>query len=243
MAAEKIRAIVIDVVKHSDKSNVVTLYTQTHGRVAFISPAGSGKSGRSRNARLMPLSVINTEIRFNPERELQMLGQISPARIWSNLYFNPIKSSVALFLTEFLNRFLRATAPDKSLFRYIEESVAVLDNSDRGLVNFHISFLIGLLSFAGIEPDLSDISPGDWLDMREGTAVANRPPHNDYISPEYTGFLPTLRRLNYRTSHLFRFPAARRREILEYLLKYFAIHYPGVASLKSLGVLTEVFNS
>ncbi len=242
MSTEKIRAIVIDVVKHSDKNNVVTLYTQTRGRVSFISPAGSGKSARTRNARLMPLSVIDTEIRFNPERELQMLGPVSPARIWSNIYFNPIKSSIALFLTEFLNRFLRATAPDDILFRYIEESLAVLDKVTDGLGNFHITFLVGLLRVAGIEPDLSDIAPGDWLDMREGTVVANRPPHNDFLPPEFTQFLPALSRINYRTMRVFRFSGQQRRELLDTLLRYYAIHYPGVASLKSLRVLTEVFS-
>ena len=78
MAIEKIRGIVIDVIKHNDRHNVVTLFTRDRGRIAFLSPVGSGKSARMRNARLLPLSVIETDVNMRQNRELQLLGAVTP---------------------------------------------------------------------------------------------------------------------------------------------------------------------
>ncbi|MDE6682692.1 MAG: recombination protein O N-terminal domain-containing protein, partial [Muribaculaceae bacterium] len=52
MPIERVTGIVTDIVRHNDRHNIVTLFRRSRGRVSFLSPAGSGKAGRARNARL-----------------------------------------------------------------------------------------------------------------------------------------------------------------------------------------------
>lgn len=241
MAIEKVTGIVTDVLKHSDRHNVVTVFAREQGRVAFLSPAGNTKTARLRNAALLPLSVISADVSFNAVRDLQFLSRFSRERLWKDLYFNPVKSAVAMFISEFLNTYLRQSAPDPALWDYIVGAVARLDSASTGLANFHLAFLIEFLSFAGIRPDLSEWRPDSWFDMQGGAMTIFPPAHKNYMTPVQAQVLPVLSRMNLRTASLYRFSAAQRRELLSGLIRYYAIHFPGLASLKSPAVLAEVF--
>lgn len=241
MALEKIRGIVVSTVKHNDRHNVVTLYTRERGRMAFISSVGKSSKGRGRNARLLPLSVIDTEVNIKGNEDLYLLGAVAPAEIWHDLYFNPVKSAIALFLSEFLNRYLREMTQDTATWNFIINSLRALDSSVKGLSNFHIWFLIRFLEIAGISPDLSELEDGDWFDMRAGMVVAEAPPHQDSLTPADTSRLAILCRISLKNLHKFRFSGNERRVILDRLLQYYAVHFPGLSSLKSLDILSEVF--
>lgn len=243
MALEKITALVLDVIKYNDRHNVVTLFSRERGRISFLSAAGNGKATRVRNARLMTLSLISSEVNFHENKSLQTLGAILPARVWKDLYFNPIKASLAIFLAEFLNRYLRDSPPDAPLFDFIVDSLIDLDSRrSRPVANFHISFLISMLQYAGIQPDMSDYERGDWFDMRAGITSAYPPPHNNFLAPDETLAMKSLLRMNHHNDRLFRLSGAQRRLILCKLLEYYAVHFPGVSNLNSPSVLTELFS-
>lgn len=242
MAIEKILGIVTDVVKHSDRHNVVTLFTRHHGRVSLLSSAGNGKTARLRNASLMPLSVISADVNFNPTRELQFLGKFSREALWKDLYFNPVKSAVGIFLAEFLNSYLRESPPDPRMWDFIVSAVSRLDGAERGLANFHLAFLIDFLAFAGIRPDLSEWREDAWFDMQGGTMTLFPPPHRNSLSPGEASVLPLLARMSLRTASWFRFSAPQRRELLRKLLAYYSLHFPGLASLRSPAILADVFS-
>lgn len=239
---EKVVGIVTDVTKHSDKHNVVTLFTREKGRVSLLSAAGGGKTARVRNASLMPLSVIETDINFNATRELQFLGKFSRTVLWKDLYFNPIKTTVSLFLYEFINTYIRQAPPEPLLWDFMVSAIGRLDTSDNGLANFHLAFLIDFLNYAGIRPDLSEWQEDAWFDMQGGAMTIFPPAHRNYIPPGRVGVLKLLDRMNMRTYPLFRFSAAQRRELLHGLLHYYSLHFPGMANLKSPAVLSEVFS-
>ena len=241
---EKVIGIVLGVVKHSDRHNLVSLYTPTRGRVTFISSAGGGgKSGRARQARLMPLSVVSTDVRFNAGRELQKLGAVAAERVWRSIYSNPAKTGAAMFVAEFLNRLLREAAPDPTMWRYILHALEIFDATPGAAPNFHIALLVGMLHHAGIMPDVESErpAPGSVFDMRAGTFSADAPLHRDIVAWPESGFIPTLARITMRNMGRYRLTGAARRRILAALVHYYAVHLPGVAGLRSTDILTEVF--
>lgn len=241
MAIEKIRGIVLNSIKHNDKNNIVSLFTETRGRVSFISPVGSGKSGKIRNARLLPLSVVESDVNFRPNDNLQYLGTISPVYIWHDIYFNPMKSAITYFLADFLNKYFKEASQDKVAWRFIVTAIEKFDSMDCSLANFHLWFLIRFLDFAGITPDLSNYKKGDFLDMRAGLPSPVPPVHEDRLMPAEMETVALLQRMNLSNFHKFRFSVSERRRILELLLKYYSIHYPGLGNLKSLEILSELF--
>jgi len=210
--------------------------------VAFLSAAGGGKTVRMRNARLQPLSVIEADVNFRETRSLQTLGSFIPYMIWRDIYFNPVKSAVAIFITEFLNRFLRDSSPEPLLWDYVVKSVSELDKGRGVQANFHLSFLIGFLEFSGIYPDITDYEKGDFFDMLSGTMSAERPLHRNFLTPEETSLMGLMLRMNTRNCRFYRFTAAQRRVLLDRLLHYYSVHFPGMSALKSPAVLADVFS-
>lgn len=241
MAIERLHGIVTDVLKHSDRHNVVTLYTRERGRVALLANAGGGKTARMRNAQLMPLSVIETDVNVSATRELQFLGRFSRPLLWHDLYFDPVKSAVGLFTAEFLNVFLRQSPPDARLWDYVVKAVTQLDSMKRGIANFHLAFLIEFLAYAGITPDTDGWQPGAWFDLRAGSFSALPPGHRDVAEPDDAGFMPLLARMTTANAPAFRFSVGQRRRLLTGLLRYYSVHFPGLSSLKSPEVLQELF--
>lgn len=241
MASEKIIGIVTDVVKHNDKHNVVTLFSREHGRISFISATGSGRTARMRNARLMSLSVIETEVNMRSSRNLQILGAFTCKEVWRTLYFDPIKSAIVMFISEFLHRYLRDASPEPHLWDYVHESLRKLDGLQVSASNFHIAFLMGMLYFAGIAPDITNYERGDFFDMVAGETVGERPYHKNFLPSDETSQMPLLLRMNIDNQHLFRLTGEMRRRILSRQLQYFSTQLPGLANLRSPAVLAEVF--
>ncbi len=240
---EKLQGIVIDVTRHTDRNDIVTLFTRSHGRISFISPVGSGKSARMRRSRLLPLSVIETDVTLRPNAELQRLGTFAPGHVWTDIYFHPVKQILSLFLSEFLNRLLRATMPDENLWDYIFGSLRLLDRMEDGVADFHIAFLISLLPFTGIQPDSTRFHPGMVFDFRSGSFSENIPPHRDYLAGDDASYAARLCRVDFSNVKALRLSGALRSRILEGLLHYYGIHFPGTSNLKSLPVVRDIFHS
>ncbi len=241
----RITGIVTDVIKHSDRHNVLTLFTRERGRMSFVTHGGGGKKGASRMAMMMPLSVVTADIQLDATRELQLLTGISRAEIWHDIYFNPVKSAIAIFMAEFLNAYLRFSEADPMLWDYTAVAIRHLDKSRKGTANRHIAFLTGMLPYAGISPDLSGFpftrGKEIWFDMREGSLTDAPPLHRDTIRPQFSEYLSRIVRMNAANCHLFKFNAGQRRQILDNLIRYYAIHFPGMCTLKSPEVLKELF--
>lgn len=242
MALEKIRGIVLNSIKHNDRHNIVSLFTETRGRVSFLSPTGSGKSGKIRNARLLPLSVVESEVNFKGADQLQFLGAVNSVYVWHDLYFNPIKSSITYFIAEFLNKYFKEASQDHVAWKFIVTAIGEFDKMDKPLANFHLWFLIRFLDFAGITPDFTNYQKGDLFDMREGLPTSIFHIHSDTLTSSETEMIPLLLRMNLTNFHKFKFSAIQRRQILEKLLKYYSIHFPGLGNLKSLEILSEIFS-
>ena len=239
--AEKIKGLVLNVRKYNDKNCIVTLYTRERGRLSFISPLGSGKSGNARRARLQPLAVITTEFNYKPSSELQRLGGVASAEVWSDLYFHPAKRAMALFISEFLHRLLNATMPDPALFDFLIQSVRLLDRMDKGIPDFHIPFLVALLTYSGIQPDVSNYRAGYVFDFSTGGFVDEHESKGPVIAGEDAKAVAFVARIDFSNMKKLRLTSVNRRQILYGLLNYFSYHFPGLGSLKSPEVLREIF--
>lgn len=244
---EKISAIILGSIRHSDRHNVTNVFTRERGRMALLTPAGGGRSSRQSAARLLPLSVVEAQINVISGRDLCIPSGLSPLSVWKSIYVDPMKSAIAIFISEFLSRLLREAAPEESLWDFIRQSVAYLDAADHpvAIANFHIAFLVGMSHLTGIFPDTSGYVEGMEFDMAAGRMVypfnasASRAARIDSIR---SALLPKILRINYSNSSLFRFSSRERTELLSMMVRYFGVHFPGSDRLRSLDVLSTIFS-
>lgn len=238
---EKIRGMLLQTIRHNDRHNILTFFTEQRGRMAFVSPTGSSRTTRARNARLSPLAVVEAEVNVRENRELQLLGAIETPHPWRNIYFDPMKGAMAMFVADFLNRLLRTSEADGAMWRFLLTAVASLDAMKRGIANYHLAFLIRLLEFCGIAPDTASYSYGRVFDMRAGEFTDSIPAHHDWINVSEASLIPLLMRMDFRNLHLFRFNVADRRRLLQLLMHYYSLHLPVSPDMPSLDILRELF--
>ncbi len=239
---EKIKGIVLSVVKYSDTHSVVTLYTPDHGRLPVLARTGGKSPGaRALKARLQPLMQIEAAVSIKSGREVQKLGKSALLHITPTLLSHPYKHIISAFIADFLNRLLRDATPDSGLWEYLSGALRAFDAMERGIANFHIALPASLAYFVGIAPDISGYAPGYVFDMRAGTYLDYNPGHADVLTGDMAKAPIWLSRLNIINCKAIRLSGKERSEILEGLLHYYSIHVPGMENLRSADVLRSLF--
>lgn len=232
-------------VKHNDRSDILNIFSPQYGRMGVVVAAGNGRTARIRKAALMPLSMIELQLPPNvSSTRLSRASSISSVYTYKTLYFDPVKRGIVMLLSEFLNRLLRDETPDEVMYRYIKESLILLDDieEERQLANFPIAFLSGLATFSGVAPDVSGYSEISFFDMRAGRYTTMLPPHRNILRGEEARIPLLLVRMNYANQHRFLFTREQRREILEGILRYFGLHFPGADNINSPEILFGMFD-
>lgn len=238
---EKLNGIVLNVVRYSDRNNIVHVYTDRHGLMSFAVPQGNTHGSRMRKSMLMPMSIIEMEARVMPGRELATMHDMRRSVQLMSIYADPVKSAVAMFMSEVLTHVIQEREENVALYSYIYKVVQLLEHSTRGVANFHICFLFGLGVLLGIEPDVSSYRPGYCFDMNEGLFVAPGVRGGQFLGPRRSQVIVLLSRMRFDNLHLFKFNRNQRNEVLDLILDYFKIHNTTLGTLRSPEVLKQLF--
>jgi DNA repair protein RecO (recombination protein O) len=248
---QTLRGIVLRTVKYGDTSIIVDLFTESHGRMSFMASTSRAKRSVRNVSFWQPLSMVEFSAELLPNGgKLPRPSDVRTYYNYMDLPFSPVKSTLALFLSEFLSAALREEKENAPLFRYIESSLQWLDLAEApaSVANFHLAFLMHLSRFIGIYPNLdinsqlSTVNCQLYFDLLAGTYCDHRPSHPHFLQGQEAQNLPTLFRMNYPTMHLFRLSRRERQRILQVLNTYYRLHVPQFPELKSLEVLQEFYS-
>jgi DNA repair protein RecO (recombination protein O) len=251
---ENIQGIVLRTVKYGDSSIIVDTFTESRGRVSFATNLSRNKRSNSSSAFWMLLSQVNFQADIRPTVKLSKPRDVRFYYNYIDLPYNPIKTSIAMFISEFLCSALRGEGENVPLYKYIEMSLRWLDmadsSSNSGVANFHLVFLMRMTRFIGIYPNLEG---GDdvfdrrrdvrnmYFDLLAGEYTRCQPSHPHFLRPEEASKMPLLFRMDYSTMHVYKFNRQQRKRCLDILLQYYSLHVPQFPTLKSLDVLSELF--
>ncbi|SHF21304.1 DNA replication and repair protein RecO [Bacteroides faecichinchillae] len=240
---QKTRGIVLHTLKYNDTSIIVDIYTELSGRASFLVAVPRSRKAAIKSVLFQPLAFIEFEADYRPNTTLYRIKEAKSFYPFSSIPYDPYKSSIVLFLAEFLYRAMREEAENRPLFAYLEHSVIWLDECKKSFANFHLVFLMRLSRFLGLYPNLEDYQAGDYFDMLNACFISVRPQlHSSYINPEEAGQLCRLMRMNYDTMHLFTMSRAERIRCLTIINDYYRLHLPDFPVLKSLEILKELFD-
>ena len=215
---QKTKGIVLHTLKYNDTSIIVDMYTELSGRASFLVTVPRSRKAAVKSVLFQPLSFIEFEADYRPNATLYRVKEAKSFYPFSSIPYDPYKSSMALFLSEFLYRAIREEAENRPLFAYLQHSIIWLDECGDGFANFHLVFLMRLSRILGLYPNLEDYHTGDYFDLRQ------------------------LMRMNYETMHLFGMSRAERTRCLTIMNDYYRLHLPDFPALKSLEVLKELFD-
>ncbi len=239
---EKFEGIVLRTLKYNDGLMIADVYTAQRGRMSFLVPVSHSKRGRVRSVLFQPLSMLSFTANVKAGSNLSRIGDVQPYLIYSSIPNDVVKSSIALYLAELLTYSLREDGSDASLFAFLERSFTLFDNLEQGYADFHLVFMVQLLRFLGIYPNLEGYAPGCHFDLLQGCAVSEHPAHPNFMLPDSALFFVGLLRTGYDTMHQLSLNRKLRGEYLATLSLYYRLHIPEFPELKSAAVLRELFD-
>lgn len=227
------QAILLNRISYSETSLILTFYTLKNGIQKFIFQGGKKKAHQ-----LFPLGISEITYYKRPDSDLGKLTAVENSRMLNELPFNPIKSSIAFFIAEVLQKCLKTEEAEENLFLFLEEKIQELDKS-KDISFFPISFLLDFSMYMGIYPNKED-NENKYFNVMEGIIANNIPLTGDiYYEGEAVQLLSAIidsgdtidSGINNKVN---------RSKGLEILIHYYQLHIPQFKELKSLEVIREI---
>lgn len=234
------RAIVINYTRYSDSSIIAHLFTESLGRVSVM-VYGMKNKKQNKLVAFQSLFLLDIELDYKPNRNIQVLKEhrISPPLM--HLTGHVIKSSIALFLAEILNKSLKEEAADTNIFSFLQTSVEVLDQMDEGIGIFHLSFLTKLSRYLGFSPDENN-SNSNYFDIKTMLGTQIKPSHKFYLNEDGFKHLILMYNTGYDELSNIKLSIKDRNELLEAIIQIYEVHSINFNTLKSFEIFKQVFS-
>lgn len=237
----KTDGLVINTINYSDKYILVQIFTKEFGRVTYMVSKTRSKTSKVQRSLFYPLALLHLQVEHKPSRDIQHIKEAQLLHHQYDTMSNIGKTSVVFFLSEFLSRILKDTDRSEHLYDFLQQSVRLLEMTDKSIANFHLVFMLKLSHFLGFYPNLEDYQANSIFDMRNGEFVTQQPLHNNYVNRAESADLARLARISFENMHKFIFKRQDRINIINRILEYYRLHLNEFPKLKSLDVLHELF--
>ncbi len=212
------KGIVLRLVQYKDNSYIAEIYTQKYGKVSFSVHRPQSKKASIRNYHLMPFSLLDMQIEYKENREIQKIREANLSAESYSVVDSPVKGLICQFMAEVVSKTLEHNNADEQLFDYFISLINLVSSNDN-LGHFPLDFLLGYSQYLGIYPEDG-----------EGNEFIKLLGKEDKIL--------LLRALD-ESSELSRM---ERRIVINLLLKYYQYFLPSMGTIKSFEVITDILS-
>jgi len=235
------KGIVLHRFKYSDSKIIAKIYTEEFGLQAYLIFASDSKKGRLTKSLLQPMFLLDMEVYHNEKRELQKIKEISNQFPFLSIPFDIHKSTIGLFLAEFLIKVIEENEPDKKFFKFLSESIKFFDSIKENFQNFHLIFLLKMSKFLGIKPENNFAPEKSIFDLEAGRFITGIPNHKHYVGQELSMLINTLLKTSFENMQTVNMNNTERRRLLNIIIDYYTLHLGKPGQMKTLKVLRQIF--
>ena len=157
----KTKGLVLRSVKYGETSLVVTIFTEMFGVQAYMVNGVRSATPKSpyRGNFFQPATLLDLVVYHNERHNLQRIKEFKWSHIYQDIYRNIHKNTVALFITEILQKCLKQPEPNPELYAFVEDVLLHLDAGSPVITaNMPLYFLVHQAHFFGfmIQDGFSD---------------------------------------------------------------------------------------
>lgn len=239
---QKTRGIVLHQLKYSESSLIVKIYTEKLGLQSYLVKGARSKRSAHRNSYFQPMTLLDLVVYHREKNELQHLRDAEISEPFHSISSDLRKSTIALFLSEVLMKTLQEGEVNEQMFSFISSSLHFLDMQEKGIEYFHLFFLARLSLYLGFYPRRKPSGDDRYFDLREGKFIAYAPAHPDHLNRDLGMKLYLLTSIQAGEMESLNMDKQARLELLSAIMLYYQIHLSGLGSIKSAGILQEVFH-
>lgn len=234
--------IVLNQVKYSESSVIAKVYTEKFGLQSYMVRGIHSKKSKIKSALLQHLTLVDLVVYHKPKNNIHNIKEIKIAHPFQSIPYHIHKSSIAIFINEILYHVIKEEEANEDLFRFLFNSIQILDLLDEGFTTFHYSFLIQLTKHLGFFPKSNFSNKNCNFNQEEGQFTNQSGPENIFISPPYSSYISELAIQSYNNIKSVNIKSSHRNQLLEILLNYYRLHLPVALKIKSHLVLQTVLN-
>lgn len=219
----KTRGIIFRFTRYGETSIIVTIFTEAFGLQSYIVNGVRSKTSKNKIALYQPLTLVNLVVYHRERANLERIKEIQCFHPYQSLTVDIKKSTIAMFITELLNKTVKEESAAESLFDFLVDGLIRMDKLSSGTENSHLIFMIKLSRYLGFGPQfVNEVLGGRVTD--ENTEIILR----DLLTAEFENQLVVT--------------SEQRRKILELLLKFYQEHLENFGELKSVPVLRDILS-
>ncbi len=236
----KTSGIVLQTINYSDTSLITKIYTEHFGLQSYIISGARSKKSKTKASLFQPMTIVEMQVISSQQSGLHRISEIANQHPYSEIPYDIIKSSIAIFLNEVLFRALKEEHPDEDLFSFIKNALLILDIKMESCSNFHLSFLVQISKFFGFFPQGTYAPSSEYFDLCEGKFIINVPSHNNFLHPTEASILYQLMNANFEKIQEIKMDSKQRKVLLNSLIFFFQFHIQSFGEIKSVAVLEQV---
>lgn len=238
---QTITGLYLNHTNYGDTSVILKLYTLQHGTTSFIVKGIKRKKGGQ--ALLQPFHYLELSSNFRADKELNFGSQIRLSKPSYSLTSDIRKSTVALFITEVLNKTLKETAPNEELYLLTENLITYYDESSF-IPLFHHYFLTQLIVYLGVTPNFGRNKSIDLLNITDGIFEYNPEPNSNYFSLETSLAFKQLLGMNFDGLSQLKLVKEVKKDLIINLIEYIETQAQiKKGSIKSYKILETIFQN
>ncbi|HSF55851.1 MAG TPA: DNA repair protein RecO [Algoriphagus sp.] len=224
----KTSGIVLSSIRYKDTSIIVKIFTRELGLKSYLVNGVRTMGKGSKMALYQPLTLLDLVVYDKENSGLQRISEAKLQRAHQRIPFDFPRTSIALFMTEVINRTIYENYQNEGLFDFLSESVVILDQSEAQLSHFPLVFLIEKAKFLGFSPEEAE---GFILESK------NQPFSGEEL-PKTIEYLENLIGEKYQCS--MKISVLLRRKLLDHLLNFYAEQLDNPNPFKSLAIIRQL---
>jgi DNA repair protein RecO (recombination protein O) len=217
----KTRGIVFRFTKYGETSIIVTIFTELFGLQSYIVNGVRSKTAKNKIALYQPLTLLNLVAYHRENANIERIKEISCFHPYQTLNADIKKSTMAMFITELINKTVKDESHTRDMFEFLSTSLIAIDSLKTDYENSHLVFMIRLSRYLGFGVQYANEVMAGKLTDEKTEIVLKELVEADF---DRAVFLTNLQRKN----------------ILDLLIRFYADHIENMGELKSVQVLRDV---
>jgi DNA repair protein RecO (recombination protein O) len=223
----KTPGIALSHIKYRDTSIIARIFTAEFGLQSYIVNGVRSPKAKNKMGHFQPLTLLDLVVYHRPGKDIQRISEMRCRLNFSSIPFDIRKTTMALFMAEFMVKSLHTEENNQELFDFAESAIAYFDQAPEGYENFHLQYLLKMMVFFGISP----------LTARQLLDEVQSPLRQDDAAVAH---LQQMLRVPF--GYVGPMGKSLRSSMLEDVLAYYRYHFDSIRDLKSLAILKEVFS-
>jgi DNA repair protein RecO (recombination protein O) len=189
-----------------------------------------------------PLSLLEFVAYYKKKSKLQTIKEITNCYQFNGISSDIRKSSIAIFISEILNKSIREEEQNKSLFDFLFSAIQLLDKKEEKISDFHLYFILDLTKHLGFYPHNNYGDNFTVFNLYDGAFQEQIPEHSYFIDKYLSRYLHEIIDVPEAARDKYQITSTIKKELINKLLDYYRIHLNGFNTVHSHIVLEDIFN-